>query len=362
MDISEISDGTVTLRRFEPEDRAAAVTWLSGPDSRQRAQTDGGPAVRPDQTDQALEDLATDVLMTVVVDQEAVGLLALDHLRNHTDLRLILARPALWPQGIGGRVIRLAQRLAFEQDKSSELQVRAVCEDASAARMAWEDAGFAIQRRYVKGAAVYLDLALSRRCHQSREQRIHMVAHAATDPQRQMSLASLGRAQAEALADSALLARVAEVLVSSHPAAVATAEQACAVRGIPCTIDAAWSGQDLGAWADWSLEQIPRDAEGAFADPPQGEDQQTFQARVKHALEVLPHGGDVAVISHGDVVAAILRQLQPGLCDASGLRTGSGILPATITTLHRGPEGWRVIRIADDRHLQARVATTELGA
>ena len=68
----------------------------------------------------------------------------------------------------------------------------------------------------------------------------------------------------------------------------------------------------------------------------------------------------MAVVSHGDCIATLLRHLQPALGEASGLRTGEGIPMASVTELRRGPEGWRVIRIADDRHLQSRAATAEL--
>ncbi|MFW5882245.1 MAG: GNAT family N-acetyltransferase [Planctomycetota bacterium] len=359
MEIPPLSDGTIALRPFVHGDRVAAVDWISGPISRDRSATDGGPVTRPEDTDAVLEDLGKDALLTIELEGEPCGLLALDHLRTHTDLRIILARPQLWVQGIGSRAIRLCLVLAFDHMKSHELQVLAVPEDATAARVAWEGAGFGIQRRFQRGDRIFLDFALSRRCHEANEQVVHLIRHGncsgATG-----TLDAIGRAQAEALATCPLLFRANEAICSDRHCATTTAEQAFVARGIPCTVDEAWREQELGDWSTVPLTELPRREDGTLPDPPGGETGAAFARRVGRALDALPHGDHLAVVTHGDVIACLLRGLESELAGPSGLGTGAGIPPASVSELRRGPEGWRVVRIADDRHLLARDATSEM--
>ena len=81
--------------------------------------------------------------------------------------------------------------------------------------------------------------------------------------------------------------------------------------------------------------------------------------RLQKALNQLPFGGHLAVVTHGVNIAALLRHLRPQLATAGGLGSGAGIAHGSISELRRGPSGWRVIRIGDDRHQQSRRATAE---
>jgi broad specificity phosphatase PhoE len=105
----------------------------------------------------------------------------------------------------------------------------------------------------------------------------------------------------------------------------------------------------------WST--LPAGFEQAPAD---GETLADCQQRLMNALNALPRGGDVAVVTHNDAIALLIRTLFPGLAEAPGLGSGRGIEHGSISELRRGVGGWRVIRIADDRHLRARADTVDL--
>ena len=49
-------------------------------------------------------------------------------------VQIVLANPRLWMQGVGGRVVRLMQVVAFEQLSYKALAVSEVPESAEAAR------------------------------------------------------------------------------------------------------------------------------------------------------------------------------------------------------------------------------------
>ena len=371
MTLPAITDGTVVLRPFSADDGPEAVAWLSGPQSQDRSATDGGPALDADAAQQLVDKLCHSDAYAVLVDDQICGSVSL-----HRDgkscgwLEVVLAQARLWVQGVGSRVVRLMQRVAFEQEDLEELAVAGIRESAEGARVCYEDAGFAMvaRRRDERSHDVVVDFRLDALSWRSAEQRILLVHHGRTAPEAdQVLLGStmdppldhVGRAQAEALSLSGLLYGVGECMCSPALRAQATAEQAFAAHDIPMAVTDEWGDRNWGSFSGQRFAQVERDAQGLLVDPPTGESEEELLLRVKNALQHIPYGEHVAIVTHGVVIAAVMRHLQPKLIAGGGLASGMGISHGSITELRRGPVGWRVIRISDDRHQQARRATAE---
>jgi broad specificity phosphatase PhoE len=363
-----LSDGTVTLQPYTPDDAGMVREWLAGPGARRSRENAGGSGSDgnpdPADPDRLLTRHARDDLFIVVLDVERCGVAHCDPQSGRLDL--ILATAELWEQGIGSRAAALLLHHAFDIRRLKSVGVEGLPDSGAHGRLAWEEAGLAQVRRRLLDDQVFIDLEISRACHQSSEEQVFLIRHAETTAdteqlawsQADSRLSSMGRAQTEALRSCDLLFRVGECIASPHQQARATAERIFAVRNVPCTVDEAWQGQDLGEWHHQHLRDLPRGDDGLLADPPGGETTATFVKRVATALDGLPHGEHLGIVTHGDVIAAVLRHVAPGLGEAPGLTSGAGIGPATVTELRRGPDGWRVIRIAEDKHLRARRDTT----
>lgn len=365
-----LSDGTCTLRPYTEDDLDQVADWLSGPRSKERRSTDGGPASAPEAVNELISDLKHHYLYIVEVDGVRCGLASIDALaKQHGILTLILEDEAYWHQGIGDRAVGLLCTFSFEHQNFESLSVRNIPEQAEAGRLVWENAGFGQISRVPHQGQVSVNFTLPRAAYASHEQRILLVRHArhGFDQLEQaagnsdQALDSVGRAQSEALKECSLLYGIHSCICSDQIQAKHTAERCFAQRECSFVIDSDWSGQDLGSWLGKSFADMGKDGEGMYLDPPGGEPNQVFQKRIDRALRQLPMNEDLAIVTCSENIAGLLRGLQPDLLGAPGLRTGTGISPASITELRRGPEGWRIIRIADDRHLRARKSTAELG-
>ena len=364
-----LSDGTCSLRPYTEEDLVTVANWLSGPRSKERRSTDGGPSSTPDAVDQLIGDLKHHYLYIVEVDGQRCGLASIDALaKQHGILTLILEQESYWHQGIGDRVVGLLCTFAFEHEKFESLSVRNIPEQAEAGRVVWENAGFSQVSRIPHQGQVTVNFTLTRAAYTAHEQRVLLVRHArhALDAEQRaashqdLHLDAIGRAQSEALKECSLLYGIKSCVCADQLQARSTAER-CFTRECAFVLDEDWRGQDLGSWQDKAYADMSKNEEGLYDDPPLGEKNQVFQKRIESALAKLPMNEDLAIVTCSENIAGLLRSLQPDLLGAPGLRTGTGIAPASITELRRGPEGWRVIRIADDRHLRARRATEELG-
>ncbi|TVR44743.1 MAG: histidine phosphatase family protein [Planctomycetota bacterium] len=373
MNLPAITDGTVALRPFVASDGEAAVSWVAGPMSRERSATDGGPVSDEQDARRLVERLCHSNAYTVVVDDKSCGwasLYADGKRRGH--VQVVLANPRLWAQGIGGRVIRLLQRVAFDHLEYEGLQVSEVPETADSARVSLEDAGFALVERRLKERdgteQVVVDYALDEVSYHSSEQRVFLIHHGRSQPEAEGLLVGatmdppldhIGRAQAEALSLSGLLYGTSECICSPAKRARATAEQAFAAHDIPIAIAEEWGDRHWGEHAGLAASEVPRAQDGLLLDPRTGEGEADVMKRLQGALRNLPYGGHLAVVTHGCMIAAVLRHLQPRLGTAGGLASGIGIAHGSITELRRGPSGWRIIRIGDERHQQGRRATAE---
>ena len=335
-----------------------------------RSQTDGGPVMAESEVDATLARWREAAYVAVAeLDGSACGAVSLTSNAEGAELSVIVGEPSLWHQGIGGRLIDLAVHAAFQVLSIQRLLVRGLREDATPARLAFEHAGFGQERRSARDSTspsvVVGDWSLSKLAYEAQEQRVYLVC--AGESQRAVAgvltgwddpaLSPLGRAQAEALAGGALLNSVSEAVCSDLRRSRATAERALATRGIPVTRDEAWRCQDLGAFTGRQRQDL---AAGFELAPPDGESMLAFEERLRSALAGLPRGGDVAVVTHNDAIALLLRSLQPDLAAAPGLGSGRGISNGSVSELRRGVGGWRIIRISDERHLVSRAATVDL--
>ena len=120
-----------------------------------------------------------------------------------------------------------------------------------------------------------------------------------------LSLSDAGQAEAAGLAGLPVQA----VVCSPQPRAVQTA----AFIGAPVQPDPAWDEVDFGAWAGQSFADLDPDpawrlwnTARSLARPPGGETMLDVQARAVPALLALRRFEAVAVVSHLDVLRAVL--------------------------------------------------------
>ena len=188
----------------------------------------------------------------------------------------------------------------------------------------------------------------------------HLVRHAAHDRvgtvlcgrMPGVHLGTLGKAQAERLAERFANEDVASIHSSPLERAVETAEPIAARLEQSLEICEDIAEIDFGAWSGTSFEALAQDPRWSAwnnarsnSRPPYGETMLEAQARIVGALEQLrSHYADrsVILVSHSDVIkAALLYHL--GLpIDAYGR---FDIEPASISTLVVGDWGSKVLRL-----------------
>lgn len=132
-----------------------------------------------------------------------------------------------------------------------------------------------------------------------------------------VSLGEDGRRQAERLADRLAGERIGAVYCSPQERARQTAEPIAERLGLKPRIAEAMDEIDFGAWSGQSFAALQDDPNWdlwnrarSLARPPGGESMIEVQARAIRWLRRLPAshpgGGRIAVVSHGDVIRAVL--------------------------------------------------------
>lgn len=123
-----------------------------------------------------------------------------------------------------------------------------------------------------------------------------------------LSLSGQGRAEAAALAGLPVEAAVC----SPQP----RAQQTAAALGVPVCTDLAWDEVDFGAWAGQEFATLDPDpawrhwnACRSLTPTPGGETMLQVQARAMAGLHALRGYGSVAVVSHLDVLRAVLAHV-----------------------------------------------------
>ena len=188
----------------------------------------------------------------------------------------------------------------------------------------------------------------------------HLVRHAAHDRvgtvlcgrMPGVHLGTLGKAQAERLAERFANENVTGIHTSPLERAVETAEPIAARLGQRLEIRQDIAEIDFGAWSGTSFEALAQDPRWTAWNrarsngrPPYGETMLEAQMRIVGAMEQLRHrysDRSVILVSHSDVIkAALLYHL--GLPIDAYARFD--IEPASISTLVVGDWGSKVLRL-----------------
>lgn len=139
-------------------------------------------------------------------------------------------------------------------------------------------------------------------------------ANAARIVQRpEVGLSARGRWQAEALGRRLAEAGIRLVLASDLRRAVETAEIVAAAAGVPLEFDAGLRERDFGDVRGTPYASLADDIFAPGYSPPGGESWEAFHARVDEVwprvlARAASEGGDIAVVTHGLVVGAVLRR------------------------------------------------------
>ena len=163
-----------------------------------------------------------------------------------------------------------------------------------------------------------------------------------------VGLNEVGRAHAERLAARLARQRLAAVLSSPLERCLETAAPIARACRVAVEQSAALDEIDFGGWSGQGFEELRGDPAWAFwnacrgiARCPGGESMLEAQARIVRRLERLPPG-DVALVSHGDVIKA-------ALCWALGLSLDFvhrfEISPGSISAIELGKGAPLVLRV-----------------
>ncbi|WP_376099693.1 histidine phosphatase family protein [Roseomonas sp. CCTCC AB2023176] len=160
-----------------------------------------------------------------------------------------------------------------------------------------------------------------------------------------VTLSEEGRRQAEMLGARVRAAGVAAVLSSPVQRAVETA----GAFGLPVAVDAAFEEFDFGAWMGRRFDELSGDpawqawnSRRGSSRPPGGESMEDVRQRAMtglHRLRDERGASAVAIVSHGDVVKAILLGLL-GMSDDAHDRID--VAPASISRVVMWDGGARV--------------------
>lgn len=169
-----------------------------------------------------------------------------------------------------------------------------------------------------------------------------------------VSLNADGRRQAEALVGRLAAVPLAAVCSSPQQRTLETARPLASARGLQVQVEPGFDEVDFGHWTGCSFDALRAQGEAwrhwcerrGSAQPPGGEPFAGVPLRALAAMDRLrarhPEG-QVAVLSHGDVIKAVLAAcLGMSLDDLERLE----IAPASVSIVAMG-EGWRQVRLVN---------------
>jgi probable phosphoglycerate mutase len=179
-----------------------------------------------------------------------------------------------------------------------------------------------------------------------------------------------GHAQAQRLADALLAISLCAIYSSPLERALETAAPIAEAQQLPVTVDAALHEIDFGEWTNAEFSTLSRDfqwqrwnRERAISSAPGGESMRGVQQRIVLALENLlsrHEGGDIAVVSHGDVLkAALLWHLGLQLDLIHSIELGPGAL--SVVEFGRGTAMFVALRSNDDLKRGELPAASQVG-
>lgn len=165
-------------------------------------------------------------------------------------------------------------------------------------------------------------------------------------------LSDEGRAQASALAARLTETRLAAVLSSPIDRAHATAAAIAAPHGLPVEIADGLTEIDFGAWTGARFDALTHDpawgdwnTRRSTARPPGGETMASAQARAWTCVEEVAErfaGRTVALVSHADVLKAVIAQL---LALSLDRLLAFDIDPASVSRIVVGDWGARLVSL-----------------
>ena len=175
-------------------------------------------------------------------------------------------------------------------------------------------------------------------------------------------LAEFGMLQAEAVAQRLATLDGATLYTSDLERCRQTAEPIARVLGIPAKVRVDLREVDIGRWSGLTRQEIEETFPEEWARWRAGEDiarggGETYgqlQSRVVAALTEIADtadGGDVIVVTHGGCIrAAVTAAL--GQPSSLNIHLG-GVVNASLTTLRRLPDGFRLESYNDHGHLES---------
>jgi len=142
--------------------------------------------------------------------------------------------------------------------------------------------------------------------------RLVLVRHAAVTvrpavPLRDWHLSPEGREAAEGLPSDPLWEGIGTLYASSEPKAIGTAQRIAAANGARILIDSELREVERGGWSENYRDLAVRYLRREEID--EWEQRDAAQRRMRVALERVPPGGDVAIVSHGLVLTLLLKDL-----------------------------------------------------
>lgn len=173
------------------------------------------------------------------------------------------------------------------------------------------------------------------------------------------SLNTNGFAQARALARALRLRPITAIYTSDLQRAVQTATVLGSVFKLTPIEDARWRELNLGIFQGLTFPEIVKryphelgamEANYLDYEIPDGESRRMLQARAHAALEAIMergHAGEVAVVTHGGTIRALLLRLFEGSPSVRGIR----IPNTSVTTIEANSTGWHLIEAASTAHL-----------
>lgn len=170
----------------------------------------------------------------------------------------------------------------------------------------------------------------------------------------QSPLSDRGMRQAESLSNRLATADIGQVLSSDYPRARHTAEIINEPHRLAVKSHELLRERHFGDWRGRSYDEVSKDRLNDDLSPPNGEDTNTFFARISHAWQYLKHhaqqcNGITVAVSHGLACRALIQNHVPL---AAGLEMPDSWSNTSLTVIEY-LDDWLVTRINCVEHLDS---------
>lgn len=160
--------------------------------------------------------------------------------------------------------------------------------------------------------------------------------------------------------------RLTRLVSSPLVRAVQTVGPLAATLALPAVEDPRWTERDFGSASGKpaDITRIMTHGQPSAVAPDDAEPRDTFDARVREALDTLPAGEVTAVVTHGGVIGSVLRQILDRRIPTTNPPADRSHIPnCSITHLRRDhPAGpWTIVLLCDASHEQELRTTADAG-